>query len=227
MREINIDEMERKEQLGFYGQFYDTQKKIPSLAFHILQREVGNEINLFLKNNFKTYDVIKFKENFDRYHFQFASKNFEGKKFREFLIFSRELSNTSCDEFWQSVADEENQNVGEHLCSIANRIKVCKQRFSGLNDNALQAKFLSKIFGFDAKSLQNEISYLSDIYVGISQFKNIWSDMTQTEKTNYVAKRYLSTGNLHFDSESANIFCVNFIRNGNFINRDENNFEMQ
>jgi len=226
MNEKDCEFLKRKNELGYYGQFYDMQTKIPLLAFHILQKEVGNELIMFSKNNFKPKDTIKFKDSVEKYHFQFASNNFSGKKFREFLDFFKEISNTNYNAFWSCVANDETYNVTAYLESISNQIKISKQRFTGLSNCDFKTKFLSKILGYDIKSLQNEISDLSDIYVGISELLTIWTSMTKEEQINYVAKRYLSTGNLNFDSESANKYSLNYIRNNVFLKNDDNSNEL-
>lgn len=219
---------DRQEQLGFYGQFsHASQYKITPLAFSVLQREVGNEIILFSKNHYKPNNVIKFKDDIERNQFQIASKYFEGKKFKDFLGFSEELSIKNFDEYWQSVANEEKPSIEEHLGEILNRTSICGQRIDGLNHNHLPSMILSKVLKYDIKSLENEIADLADAYVGICDLYKTWLIMSKNERKQYVAKRYLSTGSLDFDCDVADKYCIDSIRNKEILCKEENNMEFQ
>ncbi len=217
----------RQEQLGFYGQYPITQYKTTPLAFSVLQREVGNEIILFSKNHFKPNTIIKFKDDVDRNQFQIASNYFEGRRFKDFIGFLEELSNKNFDEFWQSVADEEKTSIEDHLSEILNRGSLCGKRRNGLINQHLTSKITSKIFKYDIESLETELEDLSDAYLGICDLHKIWITMTKNERKQYVAKRYLSTGSLDFNSNAADKYAIKSVRNKDFLYEEKQEMDIQ
>lgn len=221
-----VKNLDRKEELGFYAQFYNTQHKVTLLAFQSLKKEVENEIILFSKNFFKPNDVIKFDENFKRSQFYIVSKYFEGRKYRDFLNYYTELTENKHDEFWQSIANNEKISIHEHMDEIFSRASLCGRRIDTLKNKPISSKILSKILNYDAVSLQDEVLELSHIYEGLSELYKTWIGMTEFEQEQYVAKRYLSTGLLSFDSETVDKYCLESSKKVDELSIDEGELEM-
>lgn len=209
--EQNDREMaKRKQELCYYGQFYDVQKKISLLAYQILQKETASELVEFSKENYRANDVLKFKDNTEKARFPFASKNFEGYKFRDFLDFFKEISNIEFRDFWDAVANEEDLLMAEHLNNILNQVKLFKLQLFRLQTNDLRAKIVSKFRGKDMEFIKQKIWELSDNYVGLHEISESWKSMSKEEKINCMAKRYLLTGHLNFDSEMTDNYLKKF-----------------
>lgn len=205
----------RKKQLGYFGKFYAPQKDVLPVAFKALQEEVRKEYDSFLKHGYKPFSVIKLKSNKDKKRFAVAHANFEGRKFKEFAKLNDVLTgekSISCDKFWQKIVRNEEDEITDSLCEIGSQIMNLKIKFDRLSDKNLAKKISLKILGRNKDSVRNDITELSDRYVEFADVLRCWSQMTLPEKESYVARRYLFTGSLQFDSDLVSKYYENCSR---------------